>query len=366
MSKKSDKSRKSAGGESDVEDSWVFDSLVGFLRGPVWNVPILTFIEHKSLIFEPEIEDQNDVEYKKIHDEYKNLVDFMLGSYMEDIGITSDQFEKACGRASGKIRSQFHHAVFEQVWAADDYEIFKRMMIQKNIELQLQALELLQQKYGVLPASLRPGGDDGKQKTKKKVTIVEGDDSEAKVMEEVVRKSMAEHHAMASVMDKEKRELEMAMARSMIDQQRLQAQKQTQQDILAEHFKNKVSISDPSLVIGTSGLSSSGGVAMADSTVGSGSIDAADLAKRTEFLKGQRDKLLAMKKAEREKQLEEVEKAQLKSRPKSARAARSAMGGGRGNPANNIDPVTLKARRALAEKLKQEVIAEYQTAKKSK
>ena len=49
-----------------AEDNWVFDSLgmscniltlplvninvsVGFLRGPVWNVPILTFVEHKSL-----------------------------------------------------------------------------------------------------------------------------------------------------------------------------------------------------------------------------------------------------------------------------------------------------------------------------
>jgi hypothetical protein len=31
------------------EDSWVLDSLVGFLRGPVWNVPVLTFIEQKSL-----------------------------------------------------------------------------------------------------------------------------------------------------------------------------------------------------------------------------------------------------------------------------------------------------------------------------
>lgn len=31
------------------DNTWVFDSLVGFLRGPVWNVPILTFIEHKSL-----------------------------------------------------------------------------------------------------------------------------------------------------------------------------------------------------------------------------------------------------------------------------------------------------------------------------
>jgi len=70
----------------------------------------------------------------------------MLGSYMEDIGISSTQFEAACGKASTRIRSQFHHALFEQVWAADDYEIFKRMMIQKNIELQLQVLELLQQR----------------------------------------------------------------------------------------------------------------------------------------------------------------------------------------------------------------------------
>ena len=32
-----------------MEDDWIFDSLIGFLRGPVWNVPILTYIEHKSL-----------------------------------------------------------------------------------------------------------------------------------------------------------------------------------------------------------------------------------------------------------------------------------------------------------------------------
>ncbi len=47
------------------------------------------------------------------------------------------------------------------------------------------------------------------------------------------------------------------------------------------------------------------------------------MAKRTEFLRSQRDKLLAMKKAEREKQLDEVEQKQMKTRPKSARAARS-------------------------------------------
>ena len=39
-------------------------------------------------------------------------VDFMLGSYMEDIGITSQQFEAACGKGS---KRSFQHGLFEQV-----------------------------------------------------------------------------------------------------------------------------------------------------------------------------------------------------------------------------------------------------------
>lgn len=35
---------------NDKEDcAWVFDSLVGFLQGPIWSAPLLTFIEEKSL-----------------------------------------------------------------------------------------------------------------------------------------------------------------------------------------------------------------------------------------------------------------------------------------------------------------------------
>ena len=85
---------------ADGADNWVFDSLVNFLRGPIWNVPILTLIENKSLgsehmtiqtrdaetlfqllwhsflspVFEPEGEKEHEAEYKKIHEDYKNLV----------------------------------------------------------------------------------------------------------------------------------------------------------------------------------------------------------------------------------------------------------------------------------------------------
>lgn len=39
-------------------------------------------------------------------------VDFMLGSYMDDIGISSKQFEDACGKGS---KRSFQHGLFEQV-----------------------------------------------------------------------------------------------------------------------------------------------------------------------------------------------------------------------------------------------------------
>lgn len=35
---------------NDRDDSaWVFDSLIGFLQGPIWSSPLMTFIEEKSL-----------------------------------------------------------------------------------------------------------------------------------------------------------------------------------------------------------------------------------------------------------------------------------------------------------------------------
>lgn len=45
-------------------------------------------------MFEPETE--NSQVYVEVYQEYKNLVDLLLGCYMEDMGITPEQFERAC------------------------------------------------------------------------------------------------------------------------------------------------------------------------------------------------------------------------------------------------------------------------------
>lgn len=66
-----------------------------------------------------------------------------------------------------------YQTLFEQMWAANDYEIFKRMMIQKNLELQLQALDVLQKKHGIVPESF--------------VSDSKTDANEDKIMEEVMK-----------------------------------------------------------------------------------------------------------------------------------------------------------------------------------
>ena len=61
------------------------------------------------------------------------------------------------------------------------------------------------------------------------------------------RKSLAEHKAAVKAMDKEKKDLEETVAKSSSEQHRLETQRNNQQALLAEHFKNKVSISNPAV-----------------------------------------------------------------------------------------------------------------------
>lgn len=69
----------------------------------------------------------------------------MLGSFMDDIGISADQFEAACRLSANDLAglpSYFHKRLFEQIWAANDYKMFVKMMTHKNVELQLQVVIL--------------------------------------------------------------------------------------------------------------------------------------------------------------------------------------------------------------------------------
>ena len=83
-----------------------------------------------------------------------------------------------------------------------------------------------------------------------------------------------------------------------------------------------------------------------------------EIRQRQQFLREQRDKLLAMKKEAREKQLRETEQDCGSHRPVSARAARSALrtAAAQQSPHSAESDKKMAMRKAIAEKLRQEVI----------
>ena len=57
------------------------------------------FIFYRT-VFDPDsynnMTDEKEEEFRKIHEEYKALVDYMLTSFMEDLQVTPEQVEQSC------------------------------------------------------------------------------------------------------------------------------------------------------------------------------------------------------------------------------------------------------------------------------
>ncbi|XP_073195433.1 cilia- and flagella-associated protein 36 isoform X1 [Lepidochelys kempii] len=172
-----------AEGEADVE--WVVDSIAGFLRGPAWSIPILEFMEQKCAVFDDE--EESKLSYTEIHQEYKALVEKLLEGYLKEVGINEENFKEACSSPLAKSHtSQIFSppkAILQPVLAAEDFRLFKEMMVQKNIEMQLQAIRIIQERNGVLPDCLTDGSD----------VFTEIEQQEMKILREVLRKSKEEY-----------------------------------------------------------------------------------------------------------------------------------------------------------------------------
>ncbi|KAM8946700.1 cilia- and flagella-associated protein 36 [Pelodytes ibericus] len=139
-----------------AEDAeWVLESVMGFLGGPVWTEPMNDFMEQKCSVFDDD--EENKLSYTEIHNEYKALVEKLLESHLNEIGVNEEQFQEAC--TAPLARSPDIQAFLQPVHAVEDFKKFKAMMVQKNIELQLQAIQIIQERNGVLPECLQNGTD---------------------------------------------------------------------------------------------------------------------------------------------------------------------------------------------------------------
>uniref|UniRef100_A0A8C0TPC3 Cilia- and flagella-associated protein 36 n=2 Tax=Canis lupus familiaris TaxID=9615 RepID=A0A8C0TPC3_CANLF len=338
--------------EDEVE--WVVESIAGFLRGPDWSIPILDFVEQKCEVFDDE--EESKLTYTEIHQEYKELVEKLLESYLKEIGINEDQFQEACTSPLAKTRTS--QAILQPVLAAEDFTIFKAMMVQKNIEMQLQAIRIIQERNGVLPDCLTDGSD----------MVNDLEQEEMKILREVLRKSKEEYD------QEEERKRKKQLSEAKTEEPPVHANetaemKNSQGD--GEHFAHppsevKVHFANqsvqplarkPEMLSETSSFPQKGlkipGLEHASiegpiATQNLSTLGTEELRQRERYLKQKRDKLMSMRKDMKTKQIQNSEQ--------------------KGKPAGEVEEMTEKPemtaeekqtllkRRLLAEKLKEEVI----------
>ncbi|XP_036439039.1 cilia- and flagella-associated protein 36 [Colossoma macropomum] len=163
-----------------AEDSeWVVESIAGYLGSPEWVIPVTDFMENKCSVFDDE--EENKLTYTEIHQQYKQLVEKLLESYMQEVGISEQQFVEAC--SSPFAKSKTLQTLFQPVLATDDFQMFRSLMVQKNVELQLQALRVIKERNGALPECLTDGVD----------VMSELEQQEMQILQEVLKRSKEEY-----------------------------------------------------------------------------------------------------------------------------------------------------------------------------
>ncbi|XP_078413092.1 cilia- and flagella-associated protein 36 isoform X2 [Cetorhinus maximus] len=381
-------------------EEWMVEGIAGFLSSSCWTIPITDFIEQNCAVFDDE--EENKLSYTEIHQDYKDLVEQLLEGYLQDVGIQEDQFLEACN--TPLAQSESFQPVFQPVLAAEDFQVFKSLMLQKNVELQLQALRMIQERNGVLPECLTDGEDK----------ISELEQQELRILREVLKQSKDEYEeemakryttetgakAGAAQSDLEKAIVENAQQEEArlskqheLGKENLQrcvmksknASKHVTEDVSSSEIRNKLAIDQQSSVSGQSnGITRKvlGPVRVPvkgeEKPLPSESIekkmhqsDAAEtwlqqakkeagisgsfmelseserrqLHDRAAYLKEQRDKLVAMKKEQREKHLPKNPENQ---KPQSTLETKENL--------SEEEKQKIQKRKHLAEKLKQEVI----------
>ncbi|CAL9687794.1 unnamed protein product [Knipowitschia caucasica] len=170
---------------AEDDSEWVLESIVGYLGSPEWVIPVTDFMENKCTVFDGE--EENKLAYTEIHQQYKKLVERLLENYMQEVGINEQQFLDAC--TSPFAKSKTLQIVFQPVLATDDFQIFRSLMVQKNMELQLQALRVMKERNGELPECLMHGAD----------VMTELQQQEMKILHQVLQKSKEEYEEEMSI-----------------------------------------------------------------------------------------------------------------------------------------------------------------------
>ncbi|OQS02347.1 hypothetical protein THRCLA_21443 [Thraustotheca clavata] len=296
-----------------ADSEWVFDFVMNLFQSPAWEVPIMCFIDENCASFDTD--EENKFIYSDLHQQFRDVVDGVLTANLAEIGITPTDFADICVQCRNS--TEISMAVINQILAIDDFVTFKKLMVKRNLELELEVITAVRdQKTTICEAQAKVEETKCMQEDDTDVNeyvedywmemdlLYKQEEMEQAELEAAIALSIAveeERFRLASIQakaaeDKHKEKtglIEIEAAERSIQKGKEQAEEvfRRNKQVLAEkkekhkEFQEQAEISD------------------------------FEIRKRAEYLKAQRDKILEKKKKEREAKLQDYQKELKTSAP---------------------------------------------------
>ena len=132
------------------DEPWIVDIIDDFIHSSIWLSPIQTFIDANCACFdyEDDVHPSSSVlhEQKRIFQQYQKLVHSLIESVSEDLNLDLPTLKSICRNNHSLATDD----AYEQLYSANELNLFIEMMKRKNLILQLQALVNLQMECGLL------------------------------------------------------------------------------------------------------------------------------------------------------------------------------------------------------------------------
>jgi len=121
---------------SDDQD-WILDFVLQFLESDRFDSEVMDFIDEKCAFFDNG--EENMLEWTEIHNEFRDHIEAVIVSNLCELDITTEVFLEACKVGLSSSRD-INFSVYDKIVAMDDFVTFKKMMIKRNMELELETI----------------------------------------------------------------------------------------------------------------------------------------------------------------------------------------------------------------------------------
>ena len=125
----------------DPDYDWIYDLVIEIISSPEFRNPIKDFIDENCDSFVGS--EENTLEQGKIFKNFIEFIDSLLESFIIEIGISEEMFILAAKKGIENPKNKMHKKYILQLISFINYLYFKNLMTKRNIQLEQQAIKML-------------------------------------------------------------------------------------------------------------------------------------------------------------------------------------------------------------------------------